>query len=69
MSEKAFYSIKEVADMLGVQYQTVYNLVQSGELPCLKVGKLHRIQKDKFWEWVEQHSTKNKPNKGEEKAV
>lgn len=43
MSE--FWSIKEVADYLGVEYKTVYRLVRRGEIPAGKVGGVYRIRR------------------------
>lgn len=38
-------SAQEVADMLKVARNTVYEIIKRGELPCSKVGKQVRIQK------------------------
>ena len=46
-SGSKFYSLEEVADLLGVTYQLIYRLVRVGEMPAIRVGKLYRIsQKD-----------------------
>ena len=38
-----YYTIEEVADLLGVTYQLIYRLVRSGELPAVRVGRVSRI--------------------------
>ncbi len=38
-----FYSLEEVAELLGVTYQLIYKLVRTGELPALRVGKMYRV--------------------------
>lgn len=43
---KAFVSIREAADYLGVEYKTVYRLVKSGEIPAGKIGGVYRIKKE-----------------------
>jgi excisionase family DNA binding protein len=43
---KAFYSIKDAAEYLGVEYKTVWRLVRSGELPSGKIGGVYRIRKE-----------------------
>lgn len=56
MSE--FWSIKEVASYLGVEYKTVYRLVRRGEIPAGKVGGVYRIRKsevDAYFERQKQH--------------
>jgi len=37
--EKQFYKISEVAEVLGVRYNTVWRLIQNGTIPGVKVGK------------------------------
>ncbi len=41
--EKEFLSLEETADLLGVNYQLIYKLVRSGELPSARVGKVYRV--------------------------
>lgn len=36
-------TLEEAADLLGVDYKTVYRLVRSGDLPAGKVGRVYRI--------------------------
>ena len=38
------YTLKEVAEMLGVTYNTVWNLIQSGKIQAVKVGRVLRIE-------------------------
>jgi excisionase family DNA binding protein len=37
--EQRWYSIKEVADRLGVSHDTVSRLVERGDLPAIRVSK------------------------------
>jgi excisionase family DNA binding protein len=43
--EKEFYSLEEVADLMGVNYQLIYKLVRSGELAAARLGKVYRISR------------------------
>lgn len=45
---KRFLSLEEIAEELSVDYQLVYRLVRSGELPSIKVGRIYRVEKDDF---------------------
>lgn len=36
-------TLEEAAEVLGVDYKTVYRLVRAGELPAGKVGRVYRI--------------------------
>ncbi len=38
-------NVKEVADLLRVSTKTVYNLIQRGEIPAVKVGRAYRLTK------------------------
>lgn len=39
-----YLSLEEAAEVLGVEYKTVYRLVRSGELPAGKIGRVYRIK-------------------------
>ncbi|MDQ2727022.1 MAG: helix-turn-helix domain-containing protein [Actinomycetota bacterium] len=41
-----FVTVSEVADQLRVSNMTVYRLVQSGQLPAVRVGRSYRIRAD-----------------------
>ncbi len=42
-SRSRFVTVGEVADQLRVSNMTVYRLVQSGQLPAMRVGRSYRI--------------------------
>ena len=41
-----FVTVAEVAAQLRVSNMTVYRLVQSGELPAVRVGRSYRLRED-----------------------
>ena len=45
------YSLKEVSELLGVSYTTVYNLVIKGEIPFIKIGGQYFISRSDFDKW------------------
>lgn len=45
-SRARFVTVAEVADLLRVSNMTVYRLVQSGQLPAVRVGRSYRIRED-----------------------
>jgi excisionase family DNA binding protein len=45
-SRSRFVTVAEVADQLRVSNMTVYRLVQSGELPAVRIGRSYRIRED-----------------------
>ena len=40
-----FFTVYEVADLLGFHWQTVLRMIRSGELPAKKYGRQWRIKK------------------------
>jgi excisionase family DNA binding protein len=43
-AEKEFYSVRELAEKLGVVRETIYRLVKKGTLPCQQIGGAMRIR-------------------------
>ena len=50
--EIVFYSIEQVAEMLKVNYQLVYNMIRKGEMPAVRVGKLYRVLDTDFRDYL-----------------
>jgi excisionase family DNA binding protein len=51
--EAEYYSLEEAAQILGVNYQLIYKLVRSGELPAIRVGRVYRIAKKDFQSYLD----------------
>lgn len=45
------YSIKEVAELIGISYSTAYKLALSGEIPFKKIGGQYFIPRTDFEVW------------------
>jgi excisionase family DNA binding protein len=45
-SRSSFVTVGEVAGMLRVSNMTVYRLVQSGQLPAVRIGRSYRIRQE-----------------------
>ena len=43
---KDILDLKEVAEYLGLNKRTVYNLVRKGEIPGTKIGRQWRVKKE-----------------------
>ena len=41
-----FYSVQQIADKLNIHFRTVYNLIYTGQLPSIRVGRVYRISQD-----------------------
>ena len=63
-----FYSLEEVADLFGVNYQLIYKLVKSEELPSVRVGKVYRVSEIQLKEYMDKQS-QGAPASGEQQHV
>ena len=51
-----FLNAKLVAEVLGVSPSSAYELMHEPDFPVLKVGSRMVVPKEKFIQWVEQHT-------------
>ncbi len=54
MEHLSFYTINEVADMLGVSRVTVARWCNSGEIPAYRLGRKWKINKAEFDAWLQE---------------
>ena len=47
-------TLPEVAEVLKVGDETIYSMVQKGQLPAFKVGGQWRVQRVDIDEWIDQ---------------
>ena len=52
--EKEFLTVKDIQDKLSLTRSTAYTLVNSEVFPVLRVGKVIRIPRKTFEEWLAQ---------------
>lgn len=58
MSEKDFYTAKDLAEKLDLNIMTIYRYIDAKKLKAYKIGKEYRIEKTEFEEFLKQASTK-----------
>ena len=51
-----FLNAKMVAQVLGIAPSSAYELMHESNFPVLKVGNRMVVPKEKFIQWVEQHT-------------
>ena len=56
-SRSRFVTVAEVADQLRVSNMTVYRLVQSGDLPAVRIGRSYRIREEDVDKYLEARYT------------
>ena len=49
-------TVKQVAEILQVTEQTIYNLMSRGELEKVKVGRASRIKEKDLMEYIEENN-------------
>jgi excisionase family DNA binding protein len=50
-------TVKEVAALLRVSAQTLYKMLDNGEIPAVKVGSQWRFDRDRIRDWLQQRSS------------
>jgi excisionase family DNA binding protein len=52
---ESMMTVRQVAELLGVHENWVYDQAASGELPSYKIGGTRRFDPDDVHDWIEQH--------------
>ena len=58
---------KQVSELLEVHLSTVYDWVERGMIPCVKLGRLIRFKKTEVFHWVDLHEMRPKPSAAKKK--
>ena len=58
--EDKYYTIQEIADILKVDYMTVYRWIRAGKLEAYQVQKHYRIKESDFQKFMEASKATNK---------
>ena len=61
-NEQVFISLNELQEILGIGRTKAYDLVASGELPAVRIGRMIRVDMRDLTDWLEQHKYHNLPN-------
>ena len=56
-SKARFYTVAEVARALRVSNMTVYRLINSGQLPAVRVGKSYRLREEDVSRYLSERFT------------
>jgi excisionase family DNA binding protein len=62
--EKMAYSIRETAEAIGLHPNTVYELVKSGKLPAITLGRKILVSKLELSKWLAGQSNPTPPAAG-----
>lgn len=53
ISEKRTYTVKEIADILGIGKTAAYKLVHTGVFKTVQIGTTIRVSRQSFDEWLD----------------
>ncbi len=56
-SKARFYTVAEVARVLRVSNMTVYRLINSGQLPAVRIGKSYRLREEDVSRYLSERFT------------
>lgn len=57
MSSIRLLTIREISQILKMSTQTIYKMIESGQIPAIKIGAQWRFDEEKILEWIRQHET------------
>jgi len=57
MSQSAFMTVQEVADLMRVSSMTVYRLIKQGDLRAVRVGRSFRVREADVNDYLERSYT------------
>jgi excisionase family DNA binding protein len=61
--------VKDVAEILHVSRNMVHELTNTGELPCLRFGKVKRVWEKDMLDFIARHMTFSDNDSGEENNI
>jgi excisionase family DNA binding protein len=61
-NEQEFISLNELQEILAIGKTKAYDLVTSGDLPAVRIGRIIRINKQDLTDWLEQQKYQNVPD-------
>lgn len=53
--ERLFYSVPEIAEILGISRSLAYKMVKEKKIPALEIGKRRVIPKKELQEWTSEY--------------
>jgi excisionase family DNA binding protein len=56
LDQSQYLTVEEVANLMKISNKTIYNWCSKGYLPCVKFGRLVRINKDALMDRIKQLS-------------
>ena len=64
---ESMMTVRQVAELLGVHENWVYDQAASGELPSYKIGGTRRFDREELRGWIAEHRERERPPRPERK--
>ena len=58
MAGTTMFTPKDIKEILGVSYNTVYSMFRQDGFPSMKIGRRHFITSEAFYKWLELYEGK-----------
>ena len=65
---ESMMTVRQVAELLGVHENWVYDQAASGGLPSYKIGGTRRFDRDELRGWIAEHRERERPSRPERKS-
>jgi excisionase family DNA binding protein len=65
---ESMLSARQVAELLGVHENWVYDQAVGGDLPSYKLGGTRRFRREEIDGWIEEHRERGRPANGKAKV-
>lgn len=46
-------TVKDIQEILGIGKRVAYELMERKDFPMVRIGRLKRVNRDSFFEWIE----------------
>jgi excisionase family DNA binding protein len=47
-------TVKDIQEILGIGKRVAYELMERKDFPMVRIGRLKRVNRDSFFNWIEQ---------------
>ena len=61
-----FYTVQELAGLLKVTPKTIYRMVERGDLPCHRIGRIKRFSREDVEAFLNRCRTVGSPTNGQD---
>lgn len=64
MSNLRLLTIRDVSQILQISSQTLYKMIEAGEIPAIRIGNQWRFEEEQLYQWIRQSATNSQTPRG-----